>query len=221
MTASPFNPRLLLLALVGIAPFMVNGLVNSVIASNPVLYWAFEVLTWVFIPAVVLWEVSRTPGFEFSWLGCHGELRGRRRVGLLLLACAGFAPLVYAVYENSYAFFSRLLSNEGFFSYDSIIPESGLLYFLVVIYFALSAGLVEEFLYRGLFYGALSGLRHANTLFLLFSPLLFSLVHWEDGPANLVATYFVGVFMAIAYLGFRNIWPLVVGHVFTDLAWFG
>ena len=221
MTDSAFNPRLLLLALVGIAPFMVNGLVNSWIAHNPVLYWAFEMLTWVFIPGVVLWEVSRTPSFRFAWLGYHTELRGQRRIGLLLLACVLFSPLVYAVYDYCYAYFSELIPGEGFFSYDSIIPESGVLYVLVVVYFALSAGLVEEFLYRGLLFRALNGLRHVNLLFLLVSPLLFSLAHWEDGAANLVATYVVGLFMAVAYLGFRNLWPLVAGHVFTDLAWFG
>jgi hypothetical protein len=37
--------RLLVLALCGIAPFMVNGLVNSVIAHNALLYWGFEMLT--------------------------------------------------------------------------------------------------------------------------------------------------------------------------------
>ena len=221
MSESSFHPRLLGLALLGIAPFMINGLVNSVIAHNPLLYWTFELFTWVFIPGVILRQVSRTPGFEFASLGYHGELRGKRRIGLLLLACALFSPLVYVVYEHSYALLSQLLSAEGFFSYDSIVPESGVLYLLVVIYFALSAGLVEEFLYRGLFYRSLAGLRHANALFLLLSPLLFSLAHWEDGVANLVATYLVGVFMAVAYLGFRNLWPLVVGHVFTDLAWFG
>ncbi|MCP4769644.1 MAG: CPBP family intramembrane metalloprotease [Gammaproteobacteria bacterium] len=51
--------------------------------------------------------------------------------------------------------------------------------------------------------------------------LLFSLVHWEDGLANLASTYIFGVFMAIAYLGLRNLWPLVIGHIFIDLVWFG
>jgi membrane protease YdiL (CAAX protease family) len=109
----------------------------------------------------------------------------------------------------------------GYFDYESIVPESGILYFVVVAYFGLSAGLVEEFLFRGLLYHAFSGLRHSLALFLLVSPLLFSLVHWEDGLANLAATWIVGIFMAAAYLGLRNLWPLVIGHVFTDLVWFG
>jgi membrane protease YdiL (CAAX protease family) len=221
MTAETPPTRLLPLALLGIFPFLVNGLVNSVIAQHPLLYWSFELLTWVVIPCGVLYFVSRTPGFSFADLGYHTSLRDRRNVGLVGLACLLFAPLVYAVYAFGYEFFSAILPEDSFFSYDSIVPEAGFFYYLVVIYFALSAGLVEEFLFRGLLYRAFAGFRHSLVLFLLVSPLLFSLVHWEDGLANLVTTYVVGVFMAFAYLGFRNLWPLVVGHVFTDLLWFG
>jgi membrane protease YdiL (CAAX protease family) len=222
MAMTDHRNRLLVLALCGIAPFMVNGLVNSKIADDALLYWGFEMLTWIVIPASILYLVIRTPGVRFADLGYHGDIRGERNIGLLLLACAIFAPLCYGVYSYSYDFFSELLTDpEGFFQYDSIVPESGFLYYVVIIYFGLSAGLVEEFLFRGLLYRAFSGFRHSLALFLVISPILFSLVHWEDGLANLASTYIVGVFMAIAYLGLRNLWPLVIGHIFTDLIWFG
>jgi len=114
-----------------------------------------------------------------------------------------------------------LFPGQGFFQYKSIVPESGILYFAVTIYLGLSAGLVEEFLFRGLLYRAFSGFRHSLALFLVILPILFSLVHWENGLAKLASTYIVGIFMAIAYLGLRNLWPLVAGHIFTDLVWFG
>ena len=213
--------RLLLLALCGIAPFMVNGLVNSVIADNALLYWSFEMLTWIVIPSIILLLVIHTAGMSLSDLGYHASIRGRNNIGLLVLACVAFSPLCYGVYFYSYEFFSELFPGQGFFQYESIVPESGILYFAVTIYFGLSAGLVEEFLFRGLLYRAFSGFRHALALFLVISPVLFSLVHWENGFANLASTYIVGVFMAIAYLGLRNLWPLVIGHIFTDLLWFG
>jgi membrane protease YdiL (CAAX protease family) len=212
--------RLLSLALIGIAPFMINGLVNSVIYNDALLYWGFELLTWIVIPSIILFLVARTPGFHFANLGYHVAIRGQHNSGLFMLACVLFAPLCYGVYAGSYAFFSELFPGEGFFNYGSIVPESGFLYLVVVIYFGLSAGLVEEFLFRGLLYRAFAGFRHSLVLFLLVSPLLFSLVHWEDGLANLASTYIYGVFMAIAYLGLRNLWPLVIGHIFTDLVWF-
>ena len=69
--------RLLLLALCGIAPFMVNGLVNSVIAHNALFYWGFEMLTWIVIPSIILLLVIRTEGLGFSDFGYHGAIRGR------------------------------------------------------------------------------------------------------------------------------------------------
>ena len=169
----------------------------------------------------MLYAVTRTPGFKFADLGYHTALRGRHNPALVGVASLVLAPIVYTVYSQGYAFFSGILPDQGFFSYHAIIPEAGILYYLVVIYFALSAGLVEEFLFRGLLFHALSGFRHSLVLFLLISPLLFGLVHWEDGLANLVTTWCVGVFMALAYIGLRNLWPLVIGHIFTDLVWFG
>jgi len=179
------------------------------------------VLTWIVIPSIILLQVIRTEGMDLSDLGYHASIRGRNNIGLLVLACVAFSPLCYGVYFYSYEFFSELFPGQGFFQYESIVPESGILYFAVTIYFGLSAGLVEEFLFRGLLYRAFSGFRHALALFLVISPVLFSLVHWENGFANLASTYIVGVFMAIAYLGLRNLWPLVIGHIFTDLLWFG
>ncbi len=221
MEVTNHRKRLLLLALFGIAPFTINGLVNSVIYDNALLYWGFEFLTWIVIPCCILYLVTRTPGFRFSDLGYHGAIRGRHNPGLVLFACVLFAPLCYGVYSVSYTFFKGLFPGQGFFHYESIVPESGILYLVVVIYFGLSAGLVEEFLFRGLLYHAFAGIRHSLALFLLVTPLLFSLVHWEDGLANLASTYIFGLFMAIAYLGLRNLWPLVIGHIFTDLVWFG
>jgi len=221
MALTDHRNRLLLLALCGIAPFMLNGLVNSAIYQDALLYWCFEILTWVLIPSTVLYLVTRTPGFQFSALGYHGAICGQRSTALLLLVCLAFSPLCYWVYSSSYDFFIELFPAGESFNYDSVVPTSGLPYFAVVIYFGLSAGLVEEFLFRGLLYCAFSGFQHSLPLFLVVSPLLFGLVHWEDGLANLASTYTVGVFMAIAYLGLRNLWPLMIGHIFTDLVWFG
>jgi hypothetical protein len=133
MAVTDQRKRLLLLALCGIAPFMVNGLVNAETYQNALLYWCFEMLTWIVIPSIVLYLVTRTPGFQFANLGYHGTICGQRKTGLLLLVCVLFAPLCYWVYSTSYDY----------------------------------------------------------------------------------------AFMAIAYLGFRNLWPLVIGHIFTDLVRFG
>ena len=221
MTAVAQHQRLFGLALLGIAPFLINGLVNSIIADSALFYWAFEILTWVVIPLLILCFALRFTENGLRDFGLHASIRGHDNAGRVLVVSVLFAPLCYGVYRFSWDFFSAILTSDSFFDYGSVVPESGLFYYVVVIYFALSAGLVEEFLFRGLLWKAFSGFRHSLALFLVVSPILFSLVHWENGFANLAATYVYGVFMALAYLGLRNLWPLIVGHVFTDLVWFG
>jgi len=212
--------RYLLLAAIGIFPFLVNGPVNARIAHQPLLYWGFELAIWVVLPGLLLLMATRTPGFRFADLGLHLAVMNYRGLPAVLIACLLFSPLCYGVYVGAGALFERWFPQDGFFNYETMIPESGIGYYAVILYFALSAGLVEEFLFRGLLFRAAREFAHPALAFMLVSPLAFSLVHWESGPANLCATWVFGLFAAAAYLRMKNLWPLIVGHVVTDLLWF-
>ncbi|MGD2172941.1 MAG: CPBP family intramembrane metalloprotease [Gammaproteobacteria bacterium] len=209
--------RYLLLASIGIFPFLVNGPINAEIAHLPYLYWGFELSIWVLLPAILLHAATRTPGFSFADLGLQTAVRGYREPVVLLLACLVIAPLCYWVYDGVFEAFDRWYPDGGFFHYETVIPESGFPRLTVIIYFAASAGLVEEFLFRGLLHRAAQEFRRPRLFFLVVSPLAFSLIHWESGIANLLATWVFGLFTAAVFLGLRNLWPLIAGHALTDL----
>lgn len=213
--------RYLLLAAIGIFPFFVNGPVNARIAHLPWLYWSFELAIWVALPGALLLAAMRTPGFRFADLGMHLSLMHHRGLPAVLLACLLFGPASYGVYVGAAALFEQWFPGGGFFHYETMIPESGIAHQAVILYFALSAGLVEEFLFRGLLWRAAREFAHPALCFWLVSPLAFSLVHWESGLANLLAAWVFGVFAATAYLLIKNLWPLIAGHAVTDWLWFG
>jgi membrane protease YdiL (CAAX protease family) len=213
--------RFLLLAAIGILPFLVNGWINARIAHSPWLFWSFELAIWVVLPAVLLLVATRTPGFRFADLGLHMTVLGYHGLPAVLLACLLFSPLMYGCYRGATALFEHWFPEGGFFAYETMIPETGILNAIVVLYFALSAGLVEEFLFRGLLWRAAQEFASPAAIYLLVSPLVFSLVHWESGLANLAATWVVGLLAAATLLLLKNLWPLIAGHVFTDLLWFG
>jgi len=213
--------RYLLLAAIGILPFLINGPVNARIAQLPWLYWGFELAIWVVLPTALLLATMRSPGFRFADLGLHLAVSSYRGLPAVLLACLLFSPLGYGVYVGATALFEHWFPNDGFFHYETMIPESGIGHHAVILYFALSAGLVEEFLFRGLLLRAAQEFAHPGLSFMLVSPLAFSLIHWESGLANLCATWVYGLFAAAAYLLMKNLWPLIAGHVATDLLWFG
>ncbi len=206
--------------LLGVSPLYFNGLVNSVIHTDPLLYWSFELLTWILIPALGIFLLTRIRGFSFGELGFHRRIFGLRSLPLLIVVSVVFAPACYRIYWHFVDWVSRAIPAGGFFHYETVIPESGALQLLVVVYFALTAGIFEEIFFRGALHRGLAGIKHATPLFLALSPLLFSLIHWENGLSALVTTWLFGLFMSLAYLLLRNIWPLIIGHSFTDLLWF-
>jgi hypothetical protein len=204
----------------GTLPFMVNGIVNAAIASNPWLYWSFEVACWVVLPLAVFTVACTRGGLRLEDLGIHGRIRGRRNIPLLLFLCLIAGPVDLFIYAHLAGIFSRLVPGVALFAYESVIPAAGVMRFVVAAFFALTAGIVEELYYRGLFFRISEFFPAPRAVYLGVSPVLFALIHWEGAPGNLPATYVFGLLAALFYLALRNLWPLVIGHIYTDLIWF-
>ena len=204
------------LAAVGIAPLLVNGCINAKIASLPALYWAFELFTWIGIPIAVLTSLVRNAGLRASDLGFSRTIFHRRSVVLVLVSSFLFCLIAYAVYTEAYSYMRTILPDAGIFQYRSVLPATDPGRSLVTLYFALSAGIVEEIYFRGLLFKIATFVRGTVPVFLILSPILFAAIHWESGMANMAAAYVYGLVSAIAYVFMRNVWPLVAGHVYTD-----
>jgi hypothetical protein len=211
----------LLLFCVGISPFLVNGAFNAALyPGHPWLFWLLELASWVVLPTILFTVARERWGLHAADLGLHGRIRGRRSIPLLVLACVMAGPIYFTIYARALSFFSGIVSGPPMFSYQSVVPDSGQWRIVVAVYLAATAGVVEEAYFRGFFF-KLSGLfASPRTVYLAASPVLFALVHWEGTRAGLPATYVLGVAAAAGYLWLGNLWPLVVGHVFTDLVWF-
>lgn len=206
---------------IGIFPFFINGYVNALLAPLPVAYWAFEVSYWVVLPAILLTLAVRRQGLRLADIGLDTRVFGKRDVLLLGLLCVAFCPLDLFVYKHTYEYFRTVFTGPAFFEYESIVPKvNGWQRTLVAAYFALTAGVVEEVYFRGLLHKAVQHRPDAGGLYLVWSPLLFALIHWEGGFANVSTTYVFGLFAAAAFLAMRNLWPLIIGHIYTDYVLF-
>ena len=220
MLSKSFKYSYIILFLVGIFPFLINGYINSLIFNNALLYWSFEILSWIVIPTIIFYFAVSKNGLRFSELGLHTKVFGRQSIGLLVAACVLVSFIDYWAYKNLFDYFSSIFTNKAFFSYESIIPSDGTMKIIIAIYFGLSAGIVEELYFRGLLYKISHFFASPNLLYLALSPFLFSIIHWEGGLANVSATFVIGLIMALLFLWLRNLIPLIVGHCMTDLVWF-
>jgi len=86
-------------------------------------------------------------------------------------------------------------------------------------YFALAAtaGLCEEFLYRGFAMAALVRAGLATWVVVLVSSILFSLAHLYQGPGGLAGTLVIGTVFGIARIEYDGLTAVMVWHAAIDV----
>jgi membrane protease YdiL (CAAX protease family) len=95
-------------------------------------------------------------------------------------------------------------------NYRSHIPESGVMKSLVTVYFALTAAVVEEYIFRGL----LGSILKSHVAFVSLSTLSFALIHWGGGFVNVFSAFFSGLILAIVYVRTKDLRVVMLAHGF-------
>ena len=102
-------------------------------------------------------------------------------------------------------------------SYVDRMPKEGLGYYLFVVYIALTAALVEEYIFRFCLRKALSPYTSAAMPFIVLSATTFGLAHWGGGFYNLVAAFLCGLLLASVYVKAGALRLPIVAHAFDWL----
>jgi len=204
-----------------VAPFLVNGVLNAAVAATPWLYWSLEVVVWLLWPGALLYVASRVAGVDTRRLGLDATVFGRPSPGALAAACVLLSATWPPCYDALETLAGAWLPGAPLFVYESVVPGSQPGRLLAAAWFALTAGVVEELIYRGYCWQLCRDLAHPRAWFLLPGPLLFASVHWEAGLAAVFVAWAFGVMAAVLYLVLRNLWPLIVAHAVTDFIAFG
>jgi membrane protease YdiL (CAAX protease family) len=212
------NRELTALLLIGILPFELNGLYNIYLASWPLYYWIVDIISWIFLPlAMYFWGIHRGL-FTNAEIGFHPYVSGRIHYTCILVLI--LSPIIYFAHGYSRAIAMRIIpTNYGAvnFGYGQVVASYGGPKFLMLFYFAVTAGLVEEFFYRGVMYKLICMRKRRFIMYVFISSLVFSSVHWELGVQFLLSHFLWGLVMGSIYYKIRNIWPLVFGHTIIDL----
>jgi len=99
---------------------------------------------------------------------------------------------------------------------ERILPQSAV-ELLPYVALATTAGLCEEFLYRGFVMGALSSAGLGAWLVVLGSSLLFGLAHSYQGTGGMVMTFVVGLLLGVSRLAYNSLVPAVFWHAAVDV----
>jgi membrane protease YdiL (CAAX protease family) len=99
---------------------------------------------------------------------------------------------------------------------ERILPQSAIetLPFIVL---AVTAGICEEFLYRGFAMAALARAGLPVWSVVLFSSVLFGLAHLYQGRSGLLGTMILGIVFGAARVSYGSLAPVVVWHVAVDV----
>lgn len=99
---------------------------------------------------------------------------------------------------------------------ERILPQSTveLLPFLAL---AITAGLCEEFLYRGFAMAVLTRLGAVAWVAVLASSVLFGLAHLYQGRGGLVSTMVVGIVLGIGRVAYGSLVPVIFWHAAVDV----
>jgi len=97
-----------------------------------------------------------------------------------------------------------------------ILPQS-LVELLPYSALAVTAGVCEEFLYRGFAMAALSRAGLPIWLVVLVSSALFGLAHAYQGRAGILGTGVLGVLLAIARIVYSSLAPVMIWHAAVDI----
>ena len=212
-----------ILFVVGIMPFELNGFYNPHLIKNPVLFWSIDVFTYVIMPLCIYLAGIRKKLYTNKELGFHFDIHGREKatpffIGLILLPFIFYYGFFLFNYIGAYLL--EGVAGKLTFDYSQAVSGGIAIRIINVIYLAISAGLVEEFYYRGMFKLLFKPGRFNVILYVLLSAVIFSSVHWEGGNVKLFTTFLFGLVAACAYLWVKNLWPLVFAHFVADFLLF-
>ncbi len=193
---------------------------EALITHAPALYWLQDGLTFVFFPvagAALLALVAN----------CRPADYGFKPIGnaTALLEVAGLSVLALIAFALSYGFGLRLGASlwpgEGTISaLTSLLPAGIAPRMLVVIYLSVTAGVVEEAVYRGLPWVYVQQHcvpRWRVPAYMLASALVFAFIHSEQGLHAILATFLLGLVWALLYTRIENIWPFIIAHTAADV----
>jgi membrane protease YdiL (CAAX protease family) len=82
---------------------------------------------------------------------------------------------------------------------------------------AVTAGVCEEFLYRGFAIAALMRVGVATWLVVVITSVLFGLAHAYQGKSGIIGTGLMGFLLAGCRLMWGSLWPVMVWHATVDI----
>ncbi|MGH8670009.1 MAG: CPBP family intramembrane glutamic endopeptidase [Burkholderiales bacterium] len=205
---------------------LANKTVLPSFSTDWISYWAFELITSIGLPLVLLLVLKYRFGVAPSAYGLCTPAKSEFANALLAFGTAVVAfyfvmnPLREWMWTLMWRFGSAVELQAAFVQAGS---QNEMLQFeafggphaefFMVIDLA-GASLIEEVIYRALLYRLLVP---RTTVYLVVSSSLFATIHYDQGLLGILSSLVFGVVAATIFLWVKNVWPLAFAHYATNL----
>lgn len=210
------NPHLIGLALIpSVLLAFTNGWYGPYLnGKSPGLFWAADAIQFLVVPVATmafLTRYARVRPRDYGFRPPEKHESFFEFVGITLFVTAIYWLLDGPCEKLILAVFGR---TEAGALFVVAVPQTQPWHFLFVLYASVTAGLLEEPIYRSLPWLYLSRIGRAPvTIYCIGTSLMFGLVHWEQGLGPAIAAGVVGLGAAALYPKIGNIWPFVIAHI--------
>jgi membrane protease YdiL (CAAX protease family) len=181
-------------------------------------FWAGDFLGYFLLPLLILYGYCRLGLLQWSDIHFHWT-RVRANLFLAVVLAAALWMIFYLKAVFLHDWLETIKSSENIISNFFYRPEDGMFrYVLVGVYIAVSAGVVEEVLYRSFLIQGFERVGLPTWVAVAGSVALFVLIHWSSGAVLMFNALVAGIIISAIYIKTRNIMPLVLAHFLIDLS---
>lgn len=211
----------------GLSPYIalafLNGIYNPPLhAANVTAFWIVDVLHYWILPLSILYlffkRLDLAPR-DYGLAGSSPHYPAWEMFGAGVFA----AVILFITDQVAWHLAGFAFGFDDYsFSFNEVVPQ-GKWHIPVVLYLAFTAGFIEEVIFRGLFWAAISEIafaKYGKLIYVVASSFVFAVIHWEQGLAGVLASFAFGLVAAIFYLQLRNLWPMITAHTLVDIYYF-
>jgi membrane protease YdiL (CAAX protease family) len=188
-------------------------------------FWLSDFICFVVIPvALVIWlsaEFNNFPEFQSKNKDMFNTSYGTIAYQTVICVLVLIAAYPIGVFLGKKIILSSYFVLERTLDYDLKLPANLSYKFVIAFYFAITAGVVEEFFFRGLIRKILAYyFSKSNLLFVIVSSIIFAGAHWAGGGLSVITTIFAGFPLAMIYVWTNDLRPLMMGHFIFDFFYY-
>ena len=128
------------------------------------------------------------------------------------------AAFVVTVFELGYRPLDEYFADTQLQEFPEI--SSPALYWLDMTAGLALTAIAEELVFRRLFFSVLGSYFSSTAVLVIASAVLFGLIHWSGGVANVVAAMVAGVALMLLMLRCGSVWPAIAAHYLANFILF-